>query len=41
MTVVLVPNRAVPPAPGAREAASLVLDRITLLEPTAIAVAIG
>jgi HAD superfamily hydrolase (TIGR01509 family) len=37
MTVVLVPNRAVPPAPGAREAASVVLDRITLLDPGAIA----
>ena len=33
MTVVLVPNEAVPPAPGAREAASLVLERLTDLDP--------
>jgi HAD superfamily hydrolase (TIGR01509 family) len=33
MTVVLVPNAAVPPAPGAREAASLVLERLTDLDP--------
>jgi len=33
MTVALVPNEAVPPAPGAREAASLVLDRLTDLDP--------
>lgn len=32
MTVVLVPNDAVPPAPGAREAASVVLDRIERLD---------
>jgi HAD superfamily hydrolase (TIGR01509 family) len=32
MTVVLIPNAAVPPAPGARAAASAVLDRIGLLE---------
>jgi HAD superfamily hydrolase (TIGR01509 family) len=37
MTVVLVPNAAVPPAPGAREAASVVLDRIDLLDPARIA----
>ena len=37
MVVVLVPNAAIPPAPGAREAASLVLDRIDLLDPAAIA----
>src|SRR5688500_11209634 len=28
MTVVLVPNRSVPPAPGTRELADLVLDRV-------------
>jgi HAD superfamily hydrolase (TIGR01509 family) len=33
MTVALVPNEAVPPAPGAREAASIVLERLTDLEP--------
>ncbi len=38
MTVVLIPNAAVPPAPGAREAASLVLDRIAEFEPARIAV---
>lgn len=37
MFVVLVPNAAIPPAPGARPAASLVLDRIDLLDPDAIA----
>jgi HAD superfamily hydrolase (TIGR01509 family) len=37
MFVVLVPNKAIPPAPGARRAASLVLDRIDLLDPDAIA----
>jgi HAD superfamily hydrolase (TIGR01509 family) len=37
MTVVLIPNAAVPPAPGAREAASVVLDRIDLLDPARIA----
>ena len=37
MFVVLVPNAAIPPAPGARQAASLVLDRIDLLDPDAIA----
>ncbi len=36
--VVLIPNQAVPPAPGAREAATLVIDRIDLLDPTAISV---
>jgi HAD superfamily hydrolase (TIGR01509 family) len=34
---VLVPNAAVPPAPGAREAASLVIDRLDDLDPGAIA----
>lgn len=33
MTVVLVPNAAVPPAPGAREAASMVLASLAELEP--------
>ena len=33
MTVVLVPNAAIPPAAGAREAASIVLDRIDQLDP--------
>jgi HAD superfamily hydrolase (TIGR01509 family) len=37
MTVVLIPNAAVPPAPGAREVASLVLDRIDRLDPARIA----
>ena len=36
MTVVLVPNAAIPPAPGAREAASVVLDRIDQLDPARI-----
>lgn len=35
---VLVPNAAVPPAAGARAAASLVLDRLDQLDPAAIAV---
>lgn len=33
MVVALVPNRAIPPAPGAREAASIVLDRIDQVDP--------
>ncbi len=33
MTVVLVPNAAVPPAPGAAEAADLVLARLADLDP--------
>jgi HAD superfamily hydrolase (TIGR01509 family) len=37
MFVVLVPNEAIPPAPGARQAASLVIDRIELLDPDQIA----
>jgi len=41
MTVVLVPNAAIPPAPGAREAASLVLDRIDQLDPAGIAERLG
>ncbi len=36
MTVVLVPNGAVPPAAGAREAASVVLDRIAALDLEAL-----
>lgn len=40
MTTVLVPNASVPPAPGTRELADVVLDRLTdlypaLIEPTA------
>jgi HAD superfamily hydrolase (TIGR01509 family) len=35
MTVVLVPNHSVPPAPGAREAASVVLDDLAALDPDA------
>jgi len=36
MTVVLIPNVAIPPAPGAREAASFVLDRIGRLDLEAL-----
>jgi HAD superfamily hydrolase (TIGR01509 family) len=36
MTVVLVPNESVPPAPGAREAADLVLASLDRLDPDAI-----
>jgi HAD superfamily hydrolase (TIGR01509 family) len=36
MTVVLIPNRSIPPAAGAREAASVVLDRIADLDPNAV-----
>jgi HAD superfamily hydrolase (TIGR01509 family) len=36
MTVALVPNPSVPPAPGAREAAHLVLTRLEDLDPDAI-----
>ncbi len=36
MTVVLVPNESIPPAPGAREAASTVLERIADLDPDAL-----
>ncbi len=39
MTVVLVPNASVPPAKGARELASLVLDRIDQLDLDRVAVA--
>jgi HAD superfamily hydrolase (TIGR01509 family) len=37
MTVVLVPNHSVPPAPGTAEAADLVLERLAELDPDAIA----
>ncbi|MEK6720850.1 MAG: HAD-IA family hydrolase [Chloroflexota bacterium] len=37
MTVVLVPNRSVPPADGTAELAALVLDDIGRLDPSAIA----
>ncbi len=37
MTVVLVPNAAIPPAPGAREAASVVLATISEVDIAAIA----
>jgi HAD superfamily hydrolase (TIGR01509 family) len=40
MTVALVPNEAVPPAPGAREAADVVLHAISELDPAAIAAAL-
>jgi HAD superfamily hydrolase (TIGR01509 family) len=40
MAVVLVPNAAVPPAAGAREAASLVLERIDELDPKRVAAAL-
>jgi len=36
MAAVLVPNAAVPPAPGARESAAAVLDRLSDLDPDAI-----
>jgi beta-phosphoglucomutase-like phosphatase (HAD superfamily) len=36
MAAVLVPNAAVPPAPGARESATAVLDRLSDLDPDAI-----
>jgi HAD superfamily hydrolase (TIGR01509 family) len=36
MTVVLVPNDAVPPASGTRELADLVLDRLADLDPAAV-----
>lgn len=37
MTVVLVPNRSVPPAPGTAELADVVLERLADLDPRAIA----
>lgn len=36
MTVVLVPNVSVPPAPGTAELADLVLDRLTELDPAVV-----
>jgi len=36
MTVVLVPNESVPPAPGTHELADLVLDRLADLDPAAV-----
>jgi len=36
MTVVLVPNASIPPAPGAVELANLVLPSLTLLDPSVI-----
>lgn len=36
MTVVLVPNHSVPPAPGTEELADLVLERLADLDPAAI-----
>ncbi len=36
MTVVLVPNASVPPAPGARELADVVLERLADLDPEQI-----
>ena len=39
MTTVLVPNRSVPPAPGAEDQADVVLDRLADLDPQAIELA--
>ena len=36
MTVVLVPNAKLPPAPGAHELADVVLDRLSDLDPAAV-----
>jgi HAD superfamily hydrolase (TIGR01509 family) len=36
MTVVLVPNASVPPAPGTRELADVVLERLADLDPAAV-----
>ena len=36
MTVVLVPNHSIPPAPGTAELADLVLDRLSDLDPDAV-----
>ncbi len=36
MTVVLVPNEAVPPPPGTRELADVVLDRLAHLDPARV-----
>lgn len=37
MTVVLIPNEAVPPAPGAHDLADVVLERLADLDPAVIA----
>lgn len=37
MTVVLVPNRSVPPAPGSHDLADVVLERLVDLDPAAVA----
>jgi beta-phosphoglucomutase-like phosphatase (HAD superfamily) len=37
MTVVLVPNATIPPAPGAREAANLVLNDLRQFDPRRMA----
>ena len=39
MTVVLVPNHSIPPAPGTAELADLVLERLADLDPDAVGVA--
>lgn len=36
MTVVLVPNRSIPPAPGTAELADLVLERLADLDPASV-----
>ena len=41
MTVALVPNHSIPPAPGARELADLILDRLADLDLAATAAAVG
>ena len=41
MTVVLVPNHSIPPAPGTAELADRVLDRLADLDPDAVAPAAG
>ena len=41
MTVVLIPNASVPPAPGTYELADVVLDRLTDLDPAAVVAARG
>jgi HAD superfamily hydrolase (TIGR01509 family) len=41
MTVVLVPNHSIPPAPGARELADLVLERLADLDLATAAASVG
>jgi HAD superfamily hydrolase (TIGR01509 family) len=41
MTVVLVPNASVPPAPGTADLADLVLDRLADLDPAIVRRAVG